>query len=129
MREQVDRNAYISKRGIKLLYQDRGQSFMTMRWQPANGTADGQAHEGALTSLLDTAGAMASWSVTGVGPFKASTPSLQVQFFGPVPAMDLEACAQVIYQDQEMFWVDVEVSDTQTQHVHAKGAVTFRIVV
>ncbi len=68
-------------------------------------------HEGAALALLDTAGAMAAWSVTGPGLFKASTPAIQTQVLAPPPAADLVAFGRVVERDEEMFWSEVEVAE------------------
>lgn len=128
LRERMEANPFIASRGMKLPYQENGACLMTMPWREQNGTADGHVHEGAVASLLDTTGAMASWSLTGAGPFRASTPSLQAQMLMPVPAIDLEARGRVVYRDQEMFWVDVEVSGAADANVYARGTVAYRIL-
>ncbi len=128
LREAIERNPFISARGIKMPYQGNGHSFLVMPRHVGNGEADGGLHEGAVVSLLDTAGAMAAWTVTGAGPFKASTASLQAQILSPVPAVDLEARARVFQQDREIFWSDVEVADATTGSVYARGTLGYRIV-
>jgi uncharacterized protein (TIGR00369 family) len=91
----------------------------------ASGTG---THEGAALALLDTAGAMAAWSVTGPGPYKASTPAIQAQILAPPPAGDLVAFGRVVERDDEMFWSEVEVAEAATLRVCARGVVLYRIV-
>lgn len=128
LREPIERNPFISARGIRMPYQGEGGSFLVMPWNVSNGEADGGLHEGAVVSLLDTAGAMAAWGVTGAGPFKASTASLQAQILSPIPAVDLEARARVFQRDREIFWSDVEVASAATGNVYARGTLGYRIV-
>jgi acyl-coenzyme A thioesterase PaaI-like protein len=99
-----------------------------MPCSPKNADEGGGVHEGALVALLDTTGAMASWSVTGPGPYKASTPSLQAQVLAPAPKQDLVAYAHVVQRDGSLFWTDAEVVGASDGRVIARGTVIYRIV-
>ena len=72
---------------------------------------------------------MAAWALTGPGMFKASTPAIQTQVLAPPPAADLVAFGRVVERDGEMFWSEVEVADSASMHVCARGVVLYRIVV
>ncbi len=128
MGERVGGVPFIGSRGIEVELMRQGRSRLRMKWRPENGDLDGGTHEGAALALLDTAGAMAAWAVTGPGRFKASTPSIQAQILGPPPAGDLVAYARVIQQDNEIFWCDVEVAAAADQRICARGTVLYRIV-
>jgi hypothetical protein len=67
--------------------------------------------------------------VTGPGAFKASTPAIQTQVLAPPPAADLVAFGRVVDRDDEMFWSEVEVAESASLHVCARGIVLYRIVV
>jgi uncharacterized protein (TIGR00369 family) len=132
MGERVGRLGFIGGRGITVDLMKSGRSRLRMPWCEANGAAyDGAAgtHEGAALALLDTAGAMSAWSVTGPGQFKASTPAIQCQVLAPPPAVDLVAFGCVVERDDEMFWSEVEVAESQTMRVCARGVVLYRIVI
>ena len=104
-----------------------GRVRLVMPWKDSNGDLDGGLHEGAALALLDTAGAMCSWSITGLGKFKASTPSLQAQILAPPPKSDLVAYGDVGFRDNEMFWNDIDVADAATGRLVARGTVLYRI--
>ena len=120
---------FISERGIQIEHMDAGFARLTMPWKDSHlDNISGGTHEGAALALLDTAGAMAGWAVTGSGPYKASTPSMQAQVIEIPPAEDLVAHARVTHQDNEIFYSDVEVSGVKSQRVCARGTILYRIV-
>ena len=119
---------FIKARGITVDLMARGRSRLYMPWDDNHSDSEtGGTHEGAALALLDTAGAMAAWSVTGVGPYKASTPALQAQVLAAPPREDLVAYAVVTHQDNELFLSDVEVAGMASGEVCARGTVLYRI--
>lgn len=120
---------FIRNRGIVFEHMAGGCSRLVMPWKANHGDrASGGTHEGAVLALLDTAGAMAAWAVTGPGPYKASTTSMQTQVLAAPPAQDLVAYGKATYQDNEIFYCDVEVAGTLDHKVCARGTVIYRIV-
>lgn len=120
---------FIHERGISIEHMADGKARLFMPWQDSHGdSVSGGTHEGAALALLDTAGAMAGWAVTGPGAFKASTPSMQAQVLAAPPKEDLMAYANVAYQDNEIFYSEVEVVGVQDQKVCAQGTILYRIV-
>lgn len=120
--------SFIGRRGIEVELMREGRSRLRMPWKEGNGDLDGGTHEGAALALLDTAGAMAAWAVTGPGRFKASTPSIQSCVLAPPPAEDLLAYAQVAQRDHEIFWSDVVVCSAEDRRICLRGMVVYRIV-
>ena len=55
---------------------------------------------------------MASWAVTGFGPYKAGTPSMQAQILAPPPKDDLVAYGRNVQRDGAIFFSDAEVAVT-----------------
>jgi uncharacterized protein (TIGR00369 family) len=129
MKDRLALNPFIGGRGIASEYMLDGQVRMTMPWRDGNASADGGVHEGAVLALLDTAGAMCAWSITGLGKFKASTPSIQAQIMGPPPKGDLLAYGRTSLRDNEMFWNDIEVVDPASGDLVARGTVLYRLIV
>lgn len=120
---------FIHERGIVIEHMADGRSRLLMPWQDTHSdSVSGGTHEGAALALLDTAGAMASWAVTGPGRFKASTPSMQAQVLAPPPKGDLMAYANVTYRDNEIFYSDVEVVGVDDSRICARGTILYRIV-
>ncbi len=119
---------FIHARGLSIQHMDNGEARLAMPWQEAHGdAATGGVHEGAMLALLDTAGAMAGWALSGPGAYKASTPCMQAQVLTPPPRADLVAHARVVHRDNEIFYSDVEVSDDH-HRVCARGTILYRIV-
>lgn len=119
---------FIGARGINVELMHEGRSRLTMPVQENNLDEDGTLHEGAALALLDTTGAMAAWAETGPGRFKASTPSIQAQFYGPPPAEDLIAYSHVDHRANELFWDPVEVAGQKDGKVFLRGTVIYRIL-
>ena len=118
---------FIGARGLRVEYMQDGRSRLVMPRGATNGGGEGKIHEGALFALLDTTGAMAAWSVTGSGPYKASTAAIQGQVLGSVEAEELVGDGIVVHRDGGLFWSDVEVADTAGR-LQARGTVVYRIL-
>ena len=72
--------------------------------------------------------AMAAWAESGPGPYRASTPSLQLQNISAAKREGLVAYGRCVQRDQEIFWTDVEVASQETGEVRARGNVLYRIL-
>jgi uncharacterized protein (TIGR00369 family) len=120
---------FIHERGIVIEHMAEGKSRLLMPWQDSHSdSVSGGTHEGAALALLDTAGAMAGWAVTGPGRFKASTPSMQAQVLAAPPKGDLRAYANVTYRDNEIFYSDVDVVGIEDGRTCARGTILYRII-
>jgi uncharacterized protein (TIGR00369 family) len=119
---------FIGGRGIAVQHMAGGTSRLVMPFREANADEAGGVHEGALLALLDTTGAMASWAVTGPGPYKASTPCMQAQILAPPPKDDLVAYGRNAVRDGGLFWSDVEVAGASDGRLCARGTVVYRIL-
>ncbi len=124
----IGKTPFMGERGIIVENMHGGRSRLSMPFAEQNADASGGVHEGAVLALLDTAGAMASWSVPGPGPYKASTPSMQAQVLAPIPKQDLVAYGRVVQRDGAIFWSDVEVAGAADGQVVARGTVIYRIL-
>jgi len=91
--------------------------------------ADGSHHPGALAALLDSAGAMASWSMVPPGPHKAMTPGIQVSFTGPSTGETVVALARNLRKHAESFSNRVDLVTAEGGRPVAQGLLTYRIVV
>lgn len=91
--------------------------------------ADGSHHPGALAALLDSAGAMASWSMVTPGAHKAMTPGIQVSFMGPSAGEPVVALALNLRKHAETFSNRVELVTADSGRPVAQGLLTYRIVV
>ena len=119
---------FMAAREIDVHHMADGRARIVMPLGDANADRSGSFHEGAALALLDTTGAMASWAETGPGRYKASTAAMQAQVVGSLQARELVGYGRVAQRDGDLFWADVEVADAETQHVHVRGTVIYRIV-
>ncbi len=121
---------YMRRLGLRVLHAHDGAAVLTLPWAEAIGDADRAAHEGAVAALIDTSGALASWSITGLDMrFKASTVAVHINFLARVPEADAIAHARTLRRDEEMFFNQVTVVARGSNAVLASGTVTYRIVV
>jgi len=121
---------FISRLGMAVTHARDGEAFMRMPCAAHITDADGAVHEGALAALVDTTGAMASWSITGLNfRYKASTVGIHVSFHSRADGEDIIAHARTQRRNDEIFLNQVTVSGAQSRRVFATGSVTYRIVV
>jgi uncharacterized protein (TIGR00369 family) len=107
-----------------------GHAVIDMPFAPEKTDGGGALHEGALAALLDTTGAMASWSITGIDfRYKASTVAIHASFHAPAAGEDVVAEARTWRRNDEIFLNQVTVSGAASRRVLATGSVTYRIVV
>ena len=121
---------FIAGRGMRITHMHDGRSRVVMPWAPGNAGAAGVVHEGAVAALLDTAGAMASWSVVGIDfRYKASTVGIHASFHAPAQEEDVVAAARTLRRTNESFLNTVTVWGAASGRTIATGSVTYRIVV
>jgi uncharacterized protein (TIGR00369 family) len=113
---------------MQITHMRDGTARVDMPWAPDNADADGRVHEGAVAALLDTAGAMASWSIVGLDfRYKASTVAIHASFHAPAAGEAVVAHARTLRRANESFLNTVTVS--AGGRTIATGSVTYRIVV
>ena len=101
-----------------------------MPFRDGNSNPGGALHGGALAALIDTTGAMASWSLVPLDPRnKASTPALHVTHHTPAAGEAVEAEANTLRRTDELFHNAVTVRGVETGRLIATGTVLYRIVV
>jgi len=120
---------FMARLGIAARHAGDGLALVSLPWRGGNADAGGALHGGAVAALIDTTGAMASWSGVGIDlRYKASTVGIHVAFHGPAPG-DLVAEARTWRRNDEIFLNQVVASEAASGRVVATGAVTYRIVV
>jgi uncharacterized protein (TIGR00369 family) len=91
---------------------------------------DGAVHQGALAALLDTTGAMASWSLVGLDlRYKASTVGIHVQYHDAASGEDVLASGRTQTRTNEIFLNTVSARGADSGRLVATATVTYRIVV
>ena len=121
---------YIGRLGMTVDAAHGGESVLAMPFRPELADGAGALHEGALAALMDTTGALASWSLTGLNMrFKASTVGIHANYHASPIGEDVVAHARTLRRNNEIFLNQVEVSGRASGAVVATGSVTYRIVV
>ncbi len=106
-----------------------GRARLVMEPRPELLDAAGSHHPGAIAALIDTAGAMASWSLVPPGAHKAMTPGIQVGFVAPSRGERIAALATNLRKHADSFANRVEVVGLDSGRLVAHGLLTYRIVV
>ncbi len=120
---------FMASLGLAITHMQDGRAVVRMPHAPDRTDGDGAIHEGALAALLDTTGAMASWSIAGLDlRCKASTVGIHVSYHAPARG-DVVAEAHTWRRNDEIFLNQVTVSEAGSGRVVATGSVTYRIVV
>jgi uncharacterized protein (TIGR00369 family) len=121
---------FIARLGMQVDHAADGQAVLRMPFKTENADADGAVHEGALAALIDTTGALASWSITGLNfAYKASTVGIHVSHHARAVREEVVAHARTLRRMNEIFLNQVTVSGRDSGRVVATGSVTYRIVV
>jgi uncharacterized protein (TIGR00369 family) len=121
---------FIAGRGMQITHMKDGRARVTMPWRPDNAADAERMHDGAVAALLDTAGAMASWSLVGLDyRLKASTVGIHVSCHGAARGEGVIASARTIRRTNESFANTVTVHGAESGDLVATGSVTYRIVV
>jgi len=120
---------FMASLGLAITHMQDGRALVHMPLTPDKTDHDGAIHEGALAALLDTTGAMASWSIAGLDlRYKASTVGIHVSYHAPARD-EVAAEARTWRRNDEIFLNQVTVSERGSGRVVASGTVTYRIVV
>ncbi len=120
---------FIKSLGIRITRMADGHAVLRMPFSADKGDERGGIHEGALAALVDTTGAMASWSITGIDfRYKASTVGIHVAYHAPARE-EIVAEARTWRRNDEIFLNQVTASEAGSGRVVATGTVTYRIVV
>jgi uncharacterized protein (TIGR00369 family) len=121
---------FIARLGIAARHAADGTALTLLPWRDANADRDGALHGGAVAALIDTTGAMASWSLVPLDPRnKASTPALHVTHHTPAHGEPVLAEATTLRRNDELFANEVTVRGGDSGRLIATGTVLYRIVV
>lgn len=121
---------FMARLGMVIDRMADGTAIIRMPFRDDNGDGDGAVHEGALAALLDTTGAMASWSIVGLDlRHKASTVGIHVSYPGRAVGEEVWGYGRTVRRDDEIFLNAVTVVGRSSGQIVATGSVTYRIVV
>lgn len=118
-------------RHLNLQFEDAGDGWarIRMKYQDENSTAAKALHGGAISSLIDTTGAMAAWTTAEIATPKyfGSTVGINVNYLSGAIGEDIIAEGRILKRGKEIIYTDVRVTNEQGKLL-AQGSVTYRIV-
>src|SRR4029079_6731038 len=121
---------FMARLGVRGLRAEDAPAATALPWDVARTDVSGGLHRGAVAALIDTTGAMASWSLVPLDPRnKASTPTLHVTHHAPAAGEAVEAEARTLRRTDELFHNTVTVRGAESGRLVASGTVLYRIVV
>lgn len=121
---------FIARLGMEADQASGGYAVLRLPFRAENSDHGEAVHEGALAALIDTSGALASWSIVGFNfAYKASTVGVHVNYHAPAVREAVLAQARTVQRKNEIFLNQVAVSGQTSNVLVATASVTYRIVV
>ncbi|MEX2226368.1 MAG: PaaI family thioesterase [Dehalococcoidia bacterium] len=115
--------------GMEFVDAGEGWARLKMHYQDENSTAAKALHGGAISSLIDTTGAMAAWTTAEIATPKyfGSTVGINVNYLAGAIGEDIFAEGRVLKRGKEIIYSDVRVTNGAGKLL-AQGTVVYRIV-
>ena len=125
----IERTPFMAHLGMRLEDAGDGWARLRMVYQDENSTAAKALHGGAISSLIDTTGAMAAWTTAEIATPKyfGSTVGINVNYLSGAIGEDIIAEGRILKRGKEIIYTDVRVTNEQGKLL-AQGSVTYRIV-
>jgi uncharacterized protein (TIGR00369 family) len=120
---------YAKHLAMEFLEGGDGWAKLAMRYQDENSTAAKALHGGALSSLIDTTGAMAAWTTAQITTprYFGSTVGINVNYLSGAIGEDVFAEGRILKRGKEIIYTDVRVTNAAGKLL-AQGSVVYRIV-
>lgn len=122
-----DKGDYTHKLQIAILHQQPGWVRLAMPYVSDHTDAEGNLHEGALASLIDTAGTQAAWSMVRRQGARGATLGIQISYTN-LCSDDVVADAYIQQRSEELFVAMVQVTTVSTRQLVAMGNVSYRLL-
>jgi uncharacterized protein (TIGR00369 family) len=106
-----------------------GYAKLRLPYKKENSTAGDALHGGAISSLIDTTGAMAAWTTAELGNprYFGSTVGINVNYLSGAIGEDIFAEGRVLKRGKEIIYSDVRVTNAEGKLL-AQGTVVYRII-
>jgi len=129
MARVIEAMPYAKHLAMEFIDGGEGWARLRMRYQDENSTAMKALHGGAISSLIDTTGAMAAWTTAEIATPKyfGSTVGINVNYLSGAIGEDIIAEGRILKRGKEIIYTDVRVTNEQSKLL-AQGSVTYRIV-
>jgi uncharacterized protein (TIGR00369 family) len=126
-RSWFEHSPFINQLGLKLVSMEPDRAEISLPYRDELATAGDVVHGGAVSSLIDTAAALAAWSGHDLDAgTKWGTVGISVNFLAAGQGKDLTAVATISRRGRSLCYCRVEVSDSEGKPV-AEGLVTYRL--
>jgi uncharacterized protein (TIGR00369 family) len=129
MARVIEMTPFMKHLGMEFVEGGDGYAKLAMRYQDENSTAAKALHGGAISSLIDTTGAMAAWTTAEIATPKyfGSTVGINVNYLSGAIGEDIFAEGRVLKRGKEIIYSDVRVTNGAGKLL-AQGTVVYRIV-
>jgi uncharacterized protein (TIGR00369 family) len=129
MAKVIAATPYMKHLGMEFVEGGEGWARLRMRYQDENSTAAKALHGGAISSLIDTTGAMAAWTTAEIATpqYFGSTVSINVNYLSGAIGEDVTADGRVLKRGKEIIYSDVRVTNPDGKLL-AQGTVVYRII-
>ena len=129
MARVIEMTPFMKHLRMEFLEGGDGWAKLAMRYQDENSTAGKALHGGAISSLIDTTGAMAAWTTAEVATPKyfGSTVGINVNYLSGAIGEDVFAEGRILKRGKEIIYTDVRVTNSAGKLL-AQGSVTYRII-
>jgi uncharacterized protein (TIGR00369 family) len=129
MARVIEMTPFMAHLHMEVLEGGDGWAKLAMRYQDENSTAAKALHGGAISSLIDTTGAMAAWTTAEIATPKyfGSTVGINVNYLSAAIGEDIFAEGRILKRGKEIIYTDVRVTN-EAGKLLAQGSVTYRII-
>ncbi|RMF83577.1 MAG: PaaI family thioesterase [Nitrospinota bacterium] len=122
-----EKGKYLQKLQVQEVHRSPGRVRLTMPCTPDHCDEQGRVHEGAIASLMDIAGTVASWTIPQRLNSRGATVGMMLSFCGSAQEeVTADACLQ--QRSEEMFFNTVQITTTATGRLVAMGNVSYRLL-
>jgi uncharacterized protein (TIGR00369 family) len=129
MAKAIEVTPFMRHLGMEFVEADDGYAKLKMRFQKENSTYANALHGGAISSLIDTTGAMAAWTTAEIMTPKyfGSTVGINVNYLSGAIGEDIFAEGRILKRGKEIIYSDVRVVNGEGKLL-AQGTVVYRII-
>ncbi|MEX2246858.1 MAG: PaaI family thioesterase [Dehalococcoidia bacterium] len=129
IRRVIQTTPFMKHLGMEFVEAGEGWAKIRMIYQDENSTAMKALHGGAISSLIDTTGAMAAWTTSEIltPRYFGSTVGINVNYLSGAIGIDVIAEGRVLKRGKEIIYADVRVTEPAGKLL-AQGTVVYRII-
>ncbi len=129
MAKAIEMAPFMRHLAMEFVEAEEGYARLKMRYQKENSTYADALHGGAISSLIDTTGAMAAWTTAEIMTprYRGSTVGINVNYLSNALGEDIFAEGRVLKRGKEIIYSDVRVTNGEGKLL-AQGTVVYRII-